>query len=288
MNDGLQLCELTSRDAPSGLRLSRLANWNQTLQDWKFLLTKGVGFGFQTKDRLLISSMIALPLGPRHGWISMVLTDPEWRRRGLAKQLMGKGIDILEQRGLIPTLDATPDGETVYRAIGFCGDTGLARWKVSPDPSLTPSIVEHSLRLRRVAQSDLDRLADWDRRQSGCDRAAILRFLWNNRPDLAHVALDADGDIRGYTMGRSGDRLPQIGPLVAVDSSSAHHLLKTALLQVDGPVYVDAFDQNQPALAQTTGGAWSRERGFTRLLKSSSASPETASSAYLAAGPELS
>jgi GNAT superfamily N-acetyltransferase len=286
--DSLRMRKMEPADAANGLRLSRLAGWNQTVRDWDLLLTEGTGFGFQTGDGLLVASMIALPLGPRHGWISMVLTDPDWRRRGLAKRLMAEGIDILEKRGLIPTLDATPAGETVYRAIGFSGDTGLARWKVSPDPSASVSNNQHGLKIRPIVESDLERLADWDCRHSGCNREAILIFLRKHRPDLAYMAEDVEGNLQGYIMGRSGDRLPQLGPLVATGSLVAGSLLQAAATGAADSLYVDAFDQTRSTLEASFKGSWSRERGFKRLLKGASASPEDPETVFLAAGPELS
>lgn len=288
MKEGLQPCKLTTGHAMAGLRLSRLANWNQTLPDWECLLKAGNGFGFQTGDGLLVASMIALPLGPRHGWISMVLTDPDWRRRGLANQLMTTGTAFLESRGLIPTLDATPAGEKVYRAIGFSGDTGLARWMVSPDHSQPACIPPPGLTIRRMLEPDLDQVSAWDHGQTGCDRAPILRCLRENLPDLAHLIEDAKSTVQGYVMGRPGEHLPQIGPLVAGDSRLAVLLLKTAASRVDGPFYVDAFDRTQSALQSGLKGSWSRERGFKRLLKGASVSPENPKTVFLAAGPELS
>jgi GNAT superfamily N-acetyltransferase len=277
-----------TNNAPDGLRLSRLAGWNQTLQDWEFLLSEGTAMGFRTSSGTWVASMVALPLGPRHGWISMVLTDPDWRRRGFAKQLMARGVQFLEDRGLIPTLDATPAGETVYRGIGFRGDTKLARWKVTPDTSPFADPVGNGLTLRAIEDGDLGTLAAWDRGQSGCDRTAILRYLQTSRPDLAFLAEREDGSPAGYIMGRPGDRLPQIGPLVADDPETARTLLSAAANRIGSPFLLDAFNNTQSLLSEGTGAAWLRERGFTRLLKSNSPSPENSQTVYLAAGPELS
>ncbi len=288
MIDGLVLIEMSPGRAADSLRLSRLAGWNQTLRDWEFLLSEGTGVGFQTREGDIVASMVALPLGPRHGWISMVLTDPDWRRRGLAKHLMARGIGLLEERGLIPTLDATPAGETVYRGIGFSGDTQLARWKVTPDAAPQEPVSVSRVTIREIDEDDLPSLATWDLDHSGCDRAAILRFLQANRPELALMAETSDGAPLGYIMGRSGDRLPQIGPLVAARPETARLLLNAAAARTGGAFYVDAFDKTQPALASGVKAHWARERGFTRLMKATGNSPENPDTVTLAAGPELS
>lgn len=288
MRESLLPCSLGPAHAEAGLRLSRLANWNQTLLDWQCLLTEGEGCGMQTESGLLVASLVALPLGPHHGWISMVLTDPDFRRRGLAKALMASGLDFLEDRGLIPTLDATPAGETVYRGLGFAGDTGLARWKVIPEALSPAGIDPINGNIRQISDDDLHRLAAWDRIQSGCDRAALLNFLLKSRPQLAFLAENGDGHLLGYIMGRPGDRLAQLGPLVASSGQVAALLLETAAARLNEPFYVDAFDRTQPLLAEGLRGTWDRERGFTRLLLKASKSPENPETVFLAAGPELS
>ena len=46
-------------------------------------------------------------------------TLPEYRRRGLATQLMRRAMDELASAGLVPVLDATPDVRAVYRLLFF-------------------------------------------------------------------------------------------------------------------------------------------------------------------------
>ena len=279
---GLQCLEMTSGEAQDGLRLSRLANWNQTRTDWEFMLRFGMGAGFRTEEGVWVSSMIALPMGPTFGWISMVLTDPDWRRRGLARHLMGVGINRLQERGLVPALDATPDGEKVYRALGFEARVAMGRWKVE-DVGDRPG----STGIRPMQEGDAGRVGEWDAARSGCRREAILRYLRTARPDLAFLAEGSDGGISGYVMGRSGDRCTQLGPLVADNPEVAGQLLGSALAAAGQPVYVDAFTAQQPVLAEAVGGTWSLERPFNRMVLGDVPGPGREACLFLAAGPEL-
>jgi ribosomal protein S18 acetylase RimI-like enzyme len=285
--DGLQRMKITPEAAGDGLRLSRMAKWNQTPEDWAFLLQHGSGLGFQTDDGLLVASMLTLPVGPRHGWISMVLTDPEWRRKGLARDLMQEGMANLEEQGLVPTLDATPAGEQVYRAIGFTGETELARWIVTPGHDGMVEGFAESSGIRPVEGADLERLAAWDTIHSGCERGAMLQYLFSSRSDLAFMEVAVDGALAGFIMGRAGDRRTQLGPLVAVNSETAVRLFAAALAEEGGPVYVDAFDERQPLLAADAAFKWSCERTFKRMVLGNDPLPGNPPDLYLAAGPEL-
>jgi GNAT superfamily N-acetyltransferase len=60
----------------------------------------------------------------RAGYIQYVFTDPEFRGRGLARRLLGALSGWFRERkvGLIE-LHATPEGEPLYRSMGF-GEAG--------------------------------------------------------------------------------------------------------------------------------------------------------------------
>jgi GNAT superfamily N-acetyltransferase len=56
----------------------------------------------------------------RRATILNVYTYPEFRRRGIARQLMGTMIDWCRDQGLaVVYLHASPDGRPLYEALGF-------------------------------------------------------------------------------------------------------------------------------------------------------------------------
>jgi len=283
----LQCLELPPGEAEAGLRLSRIAGWNQTLEDWSFMLRHGTGVGFRTGAGIWVASMVILPLGPEYGWISMVLTDPDWRRRGLAKRLMAIGMARLNERGLTAALDATPEGEAVYRGIGFTGGPSLARWVVEPSGEPTEFQSASETVIRPMRKEDLERLAAWDLSYSGCDRKEVFKHLLSSHPEFALIEETAGGDIAGYIMSRRGERVTQLGPLVALHTDTAQRLFSAAFKIADGPVYVDAFDNNQLHLGAEAFTSWKLERRFTRMVHGGNPSPGDPDMLFLAAGPEL-
>lgn len=59
-------------------------------------------------------------LAARVGYLQWVCTDASWRRRGLARAVTTALLDDFRQRGVLGVeLHATPDGEGLYRALGF-------------------------------------------------------------------------------------------------------------------------------------------------------------------------
>lgn len=76
-----------------------------------------VACGVATVERRLPS-----PNNPtgRHGYIASMVTDPGFRRRGLARQIMEALLDWLEGQGVTSSsLHATEQGAPLYRSLGF-------------------------------------------------------------------------------------------------------------------------------------------------------------------------
>ncbi len=107
--------------------LVREASWNQIAADWRIFLELGRVYAAQTRAGRIVATTATLPYGGRFAWISMVLVAGDYRRRGLATRLMRRAIDDLAAAGLVPVLDATPDGRAVYRALGFEDSWGFHR-----------------------------------------------------------------------------------------------------------------------------------------------------------------
>lgn len=73
--------------------------------------------GVATVERRLPS-----PRNPtgRHGYIASMVTDPAFRHRGLARQVMEHLLAWFDEQGVVSvTLHASPYGEPLYRSLGF-------------------------------------------------------------------------------------------------------------------------------------------------------------------------
>ena len=254
------------------LALSRAANWNQNEADWRLMLGIGRGWGISVEGRLAASTLV-LPF-ETFAWISMVLVLPEHRRKGYATRLLRIAIADLEQRGLTPVLDATPDGREVYRLEGFRDTWGFKRYALNDGyPASDAS--------GPIAERDWAQVLKLDRAAFGASREPLLRDLARRLPQAAHVC---EG---GYVLGREGREALQIGPLVARDEQSAIALLAAALRAVQPPLYVDVVDHAPNVRAWLEARGFFFQRPFTRMVRGGQRAPGDEKLVFLVAGPEL-
>lgn len=272
---------LTLADVEGGLRLSVEAGWNQTAADWDFVISEGAARGAFVADRL-VATAAAIPHGPDHGWVAMVLVTQDERGRGHAGRLVRWAIDHLASGGRVPGLDATPQGEPIYAAMGFVATGGLVR-HLAQNPLRCAPVSGSGVRPAREA--DFGAMLAHDAAVFGADRAPILRHLLARAPGLAHVAV-RDGAITGTVFARDGVNAAQIGPIIASDAATATALLDAALVAAPpGPVVVDAADQPAFVEALAARGFVAR-RSFQRMVLGAPRA-EAAGRIYAIVGPEF-
>jgi GNAT superfamily N-acetyltransferase len=75
------------------------------------------------------------PVNPGGHWayLSSICTDPQWRRRGLARLVLGELLAQAERRGVHRVdLHATPDGRALYEESGFAPKAGGVEMWLAP------------------------------------------------------------------------------------------------------------------------------------------------------------
>lgn len=281
MADTDTLCSVTLGEdhLPGALSLSAEANWNQVESDWRLMMTHGHAMGRVAADGRLVASALALPFGDRLGWISMVLVTADWRRRGLASELVLHCIDWLETRGVQPVLDATAAGAEVYRPLGFQTVRRITRWQHPGNASAAPG----GPPLPAVSSAALPRLLELDAEIFGAPRPFVLRDMMER--DGQASAYLADGT--GCAFSRRGRVATQIGPLSAKNAGMALHLLRDILGRIDGAVFIDAYEDQQEFCTGLEAMGFVPQRGFERMIKGSLKQFGDSSRSFAAAGPEL-
>jgi GNAT superfamily N-acetyltransferase len=276
---------LTPGDAVRGFQLSTEIGWNQTEADWSYMLANGPGLGLTDTDGKLVASAMALPYGG-FGWVCMVLVAPDWRRNGLATDLMNGVIELLQADGITPGLDATPDGREVYRRIGFLDVYGLERLiakhaKIDAD---TPAGIE----LRVLSDADMDAVAAFDAPIFAGDRAALLRHLHTRQPARA-IGAWQDGSLVGYVLSRDGRTWTQIGPVIAGDAQSAKALIAAATNAGGGPdgILIDVMDYQTDVVDWLKAGGFEYQRPYIRMLHGIDQPLDIKQKVFSPAGPEL-
>ncbi|HZJ55946.1 MAG TPA: GNAT family N-acetyltransferase [Myxococcaceae bacterium] len=119
-------------DHPDALAEATAGYLERAMSDGSFLAVVA-----EVDGRLVASSGLCvlrrLPLadnpGGLEGYILNMYTEPTWRRRGLARDILRQLLALGKQRGLARVwLHATADGRALYEAEGFTGNpTALER-----------------------------------------------------------------------------------------------------------------------------------------------------------------
>lgn len=282
---GLTLRELTPSDAGRGYALSTEIGWNQVEADWRYMLENGPGIGMTDETGRLVASAMALPYGA-FGWVCMVLVAPDWRRRGLATDLMNRVIASLEADGVLPGLDATPAGREVYRQLGFVDICALERMTAAEArPVAQPP---DGIEIRRLSAADMEAVAHYDAPIFGGDRAALLSHLRERQPARASGAW-RDGELAGYALAREGRTWTQIGPVIADSEAIASSLIAASIRPEAGSrnMLIDAMAAH-PGLLDWLGQAgFAFQRPYIRMLRGTDRAPDRPRFVFAAAGPEL-
>lgn len=264
--------------------LVREAGWNQIAADWEIFRALGTVFTARAGNRV-VATAATLPYGG-FAWISMVLVAGDHRRRGLGTQLLERCIAALDDKGLVPVLDATPAGRPLYRAMGFQETWSyhrLARAGGQPRHASEPPA---GTVIRAITDADWRELCAYDAAAFGADRSALLRHL-RGRLSAAEWIAERNGRIAGFILGRNGRSASQIGPLTAEDDHAAQALLARALDALDGAIYLDLADAKSGVRAWLTDCGFSPQRPLTRMLLRRASGYDDPSRTFAVAGPEL-
>ncbi len=118
------------------LDLVMIAGWNQTADDLERLLSlEPEGCLCIRIDDRVVATTSLLCHDRSLAWLGMVLTHPDYRRRGFARRLVGAALDLASGRGIRTVkLDASDEGRPLYRDLGFVDEQPIQRWRREPGP----------------------------------------------------------------------------------------------------------------------------------------------------------
>lgn len=234
------------------MRLKEAAGWNQTEDDWRILLSlvPDSCFGMEC-DGVLAATTTAIVYGGELAWIGMVLTAPEFRKRGFAHQLMTHALDYLRECNVAwAKLDATDMGARVYSELGFQFERAVERWQRAA--SGLPAQEEN-------CSSDEADIAAIEKRDAfGVSRARLLEKL--------RQAGNAAINESGFAFWRPGSFAQYFGPCVANDSRSAEQLVHCCLDENSRlPLIWDLAPQNAHAAQLAESYGFHRVRKLSRM-----------------------
>ena len=278
--------DMTGADLEDGLRLSRASGWNQTIDDWRLLLSLGPGFfRVAVEEGRIVASGGAVRYGDALAWICMILVDPARRGHGIGTRIFDDVLvrtgDAVRGGGLrVVGLDATPAGRGIYFQRGFADGPGLVRMRAE-----TAEQIPGPGSVRSLTAEDLAAVLALDRAVFGADRGAVLRWAFAAAPDLAWVGRMAR--TTAYCFGRHGDHSDQVGPVVAEDPALARDLVSACLSRPRSrPLIVDART-DRAWLTVLADLGFREQRHFTRMYLGDTRPPARPRLEFAVFGPEF-
>jgi len=251
MTEG-QLRLLRTSDLDGAMELSRLAGWNQTLEDWRLMLQLEPQACFAIElDNRVVATTTLLCYGSKLAWIGMVLTHPEYRRRGLARRLMEKALDCAVVRKIESIkLDATADGQPLYQKLGFKTEQIIERW-------FRDAAGKNASGTTAASTGGMLPL-EMDAEAFGADRRIVFQQLaTRNNPHINNNA---------FCFSRNGSRCNYLGPCVAKDATSARAVIEETL-RASSPSswFWDLLNTNKAALHLAASLGFVPQRRLERM-----------------------
>jgi GNAT superfamily N-acetyltransferase len=243
---------LLPRDIPAAVELSTLAGWNQTEADWRTLLALSpTGCFALVHEGRLAATTTVLCYGQELAWLGMVLTHPDYRRKGFARRLLEHALAYADSRHVRSIkLDATEQGQPLYESFGFRTEQEIQRWSgLGRDPS----------RVDGAAAFTISQIAAADREAFGADRSSLLQALAGRTAPL--------GSGGNYLFWRPGVRATYLGPCVAASVASARALIERCVGGDETRWFWDILSANEHAAELAAGFGFRAERRLMRMAR---------------------
>lgn len=223
-----------------------LEGWNPGRDDaGAFWAADPDGFVAAELDGELVGGGSIVTHGPRYGFMGFFIMRPEFRGRGLGRELWFTRRNRLLDR-LGPDAAIEMDGvfamQPFYAAGGFVLQHRDLRFEGVAANVGASDVVE-------LADVPIDEVDAYDRRHVAAPRRSFLR-AWIDRPGGHAVGVVDDGTLRGFGVARPCRVGYKIGPLFADDAAVAERIWAGLTSRVAGaPVFLDVPERNEAAMA---------------------------------------
>ncbi len=272
-------------DLRGAMRLSTEQGWNQTEADWRLIIENPQNSCLLAEYQgKIIGTTAAMNYSNDVAWINMVLVDKEYRGLGISKSLLENIFTELQHCKSIK-LDATPEGQQVYKQFNFIDEYSISRMTIDSIKNL--SFNHDDVLPEPIHLNHLSEIIAYDEQVFGANRASLLEALVTEYPQEAWM-LKRNHSLAGFVMGRAGRRYQQIGPVMASTYTDAQILIAKSLLQFENnPIVIDVLNDKEDLIHWLRSIGFVQQRMFVRMYRGINPFPGNRDKQYLICGPEF-
>ena len=217
-----RLAPLDEACLPAAQALSAHFGWPHRVEDWRWALALGEGFGAfdggQPDGGQLVGTGLCWRFG-KAASLGLVVVAPAAQGRGLGRRITSA---LLGRIGEAPVvLHATEAGLPLYASLGFVAEGTVCQYQGTPGP-IGPASLPAGARLRPLGLPDLAAVTALDAAAARMDRRHLHAALLEG---AGGIGLDRDGVLLGFAFLRRFGRGQLIGPVVAVEHEGARAMI---------------------------------------------------------------
>ena len=270
-------------DLPSLMQIKNAENWNQTENDWLFLMEQFPQYCLVALDgENVVGTITSTNFKNQVAWIGMMLVSKLYRGQGISKLLMTTMIESLKDCESIK-LDATPAGAHVYTKLGFQDEYEIFRMTHTGERNIDEP--ENTI-VREIDEEALLSIFAMDQKVFGTDRSGLLTYLLKQGANV-NGCISKNGRVNGYLLTRPGTNFTQMGPVIAKSSDVAIRLVENAMTKIHGSMVIDVLADKKGLVGWLEEAGFTTQRSFTRMYLKGNPYPGEAVNHFAIAGPEF-
>ncbi|SFJ26260.1 GNAT family N-acetyltransferase [Thermoflavimicrobium dichotomicum] len=244
LNHSLVIEQLTSHDIQDIVNLSTLLGWDYSAEEIHLILETGFLFGHRNHRGKVISTAAIFPYKKNFASLGVVMVDPDFRRRGLATQLVQKCMETVS--GIPIMLIATEEGKPLYEKLGF-KTAGTLYKLIAQKYKGTQTVHVDDYTIHSLTDAHMKAILKLDQQAFGADRGTFLKKRIK-QATLRAVLLNQSKEVAGYALGVQTPELLIIGPVIAPNSLAASLLVQHIASRHPGPMRID-IPSEHPSLS---------------------------------------
>ena len=284
----IKVRQMQLSDLKAVMQIKNAENWNQTEEDWLFLLHSNPEYCLVALiENQVIGTVTTINYQNKVAWIGMMLVAIDFRGMGISKLLLNTLIHKLKDCASIK-LDATPAGIPVYKKLGFVEEYEISRMistslRIKVDDLQSGAIYN----LSPLSKGELSNITSLDASLFGVNRSSLFQFLLGSRKEIC-LQIKEGNQLKGYVLGRNGSNYIQIGPLMSYSTQSAQKLLYGVFKSIKNQALViDVLSDKTELKEWLLSLGFTNQRSFSRMYLKSNGYAGKVETQYAISGPEL-